>query len=85
MFRLVDASFSIDEKPILSTTNLTFESGKVTTLLGHNGCGKSTLIKLLSRQNKPTSGHVFYGDQSVHDLSNIEFAHQVAYLPNIHH
>ncbi|ENM5728797.1 ATP-binding cassette domain-containing protein [Vibrio mimicus] len=81
MFRLVDASFSIDEKPILSTTNLTFESGKVTTLLGHNGCGKSTLIKLLSRQNKPTSGHVFYGDQPVHDLNNIEFAHQVAYLP----
>ena len=81
MFRLVDASFSIENKTILSATNLTFEPGKVTTLLGHNGCGKSTLIKLLSRQNSPTNGHVLYNHQPVAVLSNIEFAHQVAYLP----
>ncbi|EKO3563777.1 ATP-binding cassette domain-containing protein [Vibrio metschnikovii] len=81
MFRLVDATFNIDEKLILSSTNLTFEPGKITTLLGHNGCGKSTLIKLLSRQNKPSSGQVFYGDQPAYTLNNIEFAHQVAYLP----
>ena len=81
MFRLVDASFSIDNKTILSATNLTFEPGKVTTLLGHNGCGKSTLIKLLSRQYPPTNGHVLYNHQPVAALSNIEFAHQVAYLP----
>ncbi|WP_100751656.1 ABC transporter ATP-binding protein [Vibrio salilacus] len=81
MFRLVDASFSIENKTILSATNLTFEPGKVTTLLGHNGCGKSTLIKLLSRQNSPTNGHVLYKHQPVAALSNIEFAHQVAYLP----
>lgn len=81
MFRLVDASFAIDDKQILSATNLTFAEGKITTLLGHNGCGKSTLIKLLSRQNRPTNGDVLYKEQPVEALNNIEFAHQVAYLP----
>ncbi|NVD08559.1 ATP-binding cassette domain-containing protein [Vibrio sp. JPW-9-11-11] len=81
MFRLIDASFAIDDKPILAPTNLEFAHGKVTTLLGHNGCGKSTLIKLLSRQNRPSSGQVLYGLQPVETLNHREFAHQVAYLP----
>lgn len=81
MFRLIDASFAIDDKPILSTTSLEFAPQKITTLLGHNGCGKSTLIKLLSRQHRPTSGQVLYQQQPVEDMSHSEFAHQVAYLP----
>lgn len=81
MYQLVDASFEIDGKTILSTTNLTFAAGKVTTLLGHNGCGKSTLVKLLSRQNSPSSGQVLFDQRAVSNFSHLEFAHQVAYLP----
>ncbi|MEF1289751.1 ABC transporter ATP-binding protein [Vibrio sp. M260118] len=81
MYQLVDASFEIDGKSILSPTNLTFMPGKVTTLLGHNGCGKSTLIKLLSRQNSPAHGQVLFNQQAVSSFSSLDFAHQVAYLP----
>ncbi|MEZ8009844.1 MULTISPECIES: ABC transporter ATP-binding protein [Vibrio] len=81
MYTLTNASFEIDGKIILSPTTLTFEPKKITTLLGHNGCGKSTLIKLLSRQNTPTEGGVFFNEQPLASYSNLEFAHQVAYLP----
>ena len=81
MYKLTNASFEIDGKKILSPTQLTFEPKKVTTLLGHNGCGKSTLMKLLSRQNAPTQGEVFFNEQPLSSYSNLEFAHQVAYLP----
>ncbi len=81
MYQLVDASFEIDGKPILYPTNLVFQKGKVTTLLGHNGCGKSTLIKLLSRQNHPTKGAVLFDGQAVAHLSHQDFALNVAYLP----
>ncbi|QUM82050.1 ATP-binding cassette domain-containing protein [Moritella sp. 5] len=81
MYQLIDASFEIGGKPILHSTNLVFTKGKVTTLLGHNGCGKSTLIKLLSRQNSPTQGRVLFDDQAVHHLSHQDFALNVAYLP----
>lgn len=81
MYQLVDASFEIDGKKILSPVNLTFEPKKVTTLLGHNGCGKSTLMKLLSRQHVPTSGHVTFRQQPLSSFSHLEFAHEVAYLP----
>lgn len=81
MYQLVDASFEIDDKAILSPTNLTFAQGEITTLLGHNGCGKSTLIKLLSRQNAPSHGKVLFQNEQVSSYSHLEFAHQVAYLP----
>tara|TARA_Y100001956_G_scaffold81351_1_gene98695 strand:+ start:950 stop:1717 length:768 start_codon:yes stop_codon:yes gene_type:complete len=81
MFQLVDASFKIDDRNILSPTSLSFEAGKVTTLLGHNGCGKSTLMKLLSRQNTASSGAVLFDGKPVAQLSPLEFAHNVAYLP----
>ena len=81
MYQLVDASFEVDGKPILFPTNLVFKKGKVTTLLGHNGCGKSTLIKLLSRQNAPTMGSVLFDEQAVARLSHQDFALNVAYLP----
>ncbi|GEM74672.1 ABC transporter ATP-binding protein [Vibrio sagamiensis] len=81
MYQLVDASFVIDAKTILAPTNLTFKAGKVTTLLGHNGCGKSTLIKLLSRQNRCSSGDITFNQKALSSFSHLEFAHQVAYLP----
>ena len=64
MYQLTNASFEIDGKTILSPTSLNFEPKKVTTLLGHNGCGKSTLIKLLSRQNSPTQGQVSFNQKT---------------------
>ncbi|MDA0128379.1 ATP-binding cassette domain-containing protein [Vibrio sp. MarTm2] len=81
MFQLVDASFHIDDRAILSPTSLTFSPGKITTLLGHNGCGKSTLMKLLSRQNAPSTGEVTLSGNPVSQLTPLEFAHRVAYLP----
>lgn len=81
MYQLVDTSFEIDGIPILHPTNLSFASGKVTTLLGHNGCGKSTLIKLLSRQNHPASGQVMFDGKAISQFSSQDFALNVAYLP----
>ncbi|MEL6117517.1 ATP-binding cassette domain-containing protein [Photobacterium sp. SP02] len=81
MYQLIDAAFDVDGKRILHPTSLAFEPGKVTTLLGHNGCGKSTLMKLLSRQNVPAAGQVLLKDQPVQQFDSKTFALNVAYLP----
>ncbi|USD40284.1 ATP-binding cassette domain-containing protein [Vibrio sp. SCSIO 43135] len=81
MYQLVDASFDIEGKTILQPTSLTFQKGQVTTLLGHNGCGKSTLVKLLSRQNSPSHGKVLFEGKAVSEFSHQDFALNVAYLP----
>ncbi|WP_114786243.1 ABC transporter ATP-binding protein [Vibrio tetraodonis] len=81
MFQLQDASFAVEDKIILHPTKLGFKKGMITTLLGHNGCGKSTLVKLLGRQNQPASGDVLFNDKPVSSFSSRDFALNVAYLP----
>jgi iron complex transport system ATP-binding protein len=50
-------------------------------LIGHNGSGKSTLIKLLARQQLPSSGHLTLDGKPLPSWKSRDFARQVAYLP----
>lgn len=52
---------------ILQNLDLRFTSGTVYGLLGKNGEGKSTLLKLLAGINKPTTGHITLNDVNVFD------------------
>ena len=72
MFQLVDASFHIDDRAILSPTSLTFSPGKITTLLGHNGCGKSTLLNVMGLLDKPESGSYKFIDTELLTLNDRE-------------
>ena len=50
--------------------NLTIEKGQFVFIIGSTGCGKSTLIKMLYREEKPTSGQIIVGGVDVGRLRN---------------
>ncbi len=50
--------------------NLTIEKGEFVFVIGATGCGKSTLIKMLYREEKPTSGTINIGGINVSKLRN---------------
>ena len=50
--------------------NLTIEKGEFIFIIGETGCGKSTLIKMLYREEKPTSGKILVGGIDVGKLRN---------------
>ena len=54
----------------LCDINLSIAKGEFVFLIGESGSGKSTLIKLLYRQEKPTSGEVYVGGVNVAKLRN---------------
>lgn len=50
--------------------NLNIEKGDFVFIIGSTGCGKSTLIKMLYREEKPTSGKILVGGLDVGKLKN---------------
>ena len=49
---------------------LNIKKGEFVFVIGHTGCGKSTLIKMLYRQEKPDSGYINVGGIEVTKLKN---------------
>lgn len=52
----------------LDGVNLSISEGEFVSIVGNSGAGKTTLIKLLLAEEKPTSGSVFYDSTNVHNL-----------------
>lgn len=77
-------SISYGKKQILEDVSMEFEKGKITTIIGPNGCGKSSLLKTIPRTVTPVSGNAIFQGRPVNSYSPKELAKKIAYLPQIH-
>lgn len=69
------------ERLILSDLSLTFPTGRITVIVGANACGKSTLLRSLSRLIVPKRGRVLLDGKSVHQTPPKELARALGLLP----
>ncbi|MDY3123714.1 MAG: ABC transporter ATP-binding protein [[Actinobacillus] rossii] len=61
VFEMENASYEIEDKKLLSNFSTTILRGDKIALVGPNGCGKTTFIKLLLEQLKPAEGTIRCG------------------------
>ena len=74
-------SFSYEEgHDVLKDVSFVIPKGKVTAIVGENGSGKSTIIKLLERFNQPTSGVIRLGEADMRDVNLAQWRSAVGYL-----
>ncbi|MCX7702489.1 MAG: ABC transporter ATP-binding protein/permease [Planctomycetota bacterium] len=74
-------NFSYNATPVLKELNLKIEGGKVTAITGPVGCGKSTLVLLLSRLYEVPEGTIFYGGVDVRKIPLRLLHRKIAYAP----
>lgn len=58
IFSLTNIKFSVKDRGILKDISLEIPTGGRTVFLGENGCGKTTLMRLIARLYKPTGGSI---------------------------
>lgn len=58
---------------VLKDINITFESGKMYSIIGESGSGKTTLISLISGLDKIQEGDILYNNQSIKKIGNNNF------------
>ncbi|WP_338597376.1 ABC transporter ATP-binding protein [Clostridium baratii] len=79
--RTKDLNISYGNLDIVKDLNLEIPKGKITTIIGANGCGKSTILKTLARIIKPKSGSIYINDKELNSQDSKELAKAMAVLP----
>ena len=74
-------SAGYDGVPVFHSIDLEIPAGKITTLIGSNGSGKSTILKTLSRLIVPSGGAVYLEGKSIHSMPTKIVAQNLALLP----
>jgi phospholipid/cholesterol/gamma-HCH transport system ATP-binding protein len=64
--------FSYDRRPILQGVDMAFPRGKVVAIMGGSGTGKTTILRLIGGQLKPSRGEVRVESKVVHALSHAD-------------
>lgn len=71
----------VPQRPTLRSVSLRIECGSMAAIIGANGCGKSTLIRLLGGLLQPKKGGVLYRGVPLSERNRRHFARQLAYVP----
>ncbi|MCL2149533.1 MAG: ABC transporter ATP-binding protein [Dehalococcoidia bacterium] len=78
-----DLMLGYGQTTVVSGLNFSLPSGQITGIVGPNGCGKSTIIKALSRVLRPQSGRVLVNGRDIADIAHKELARLVGVVPQV--
>jgi ABC-2 type transport system ATP-binding protein len=80
MIQLVDVTKRYDDTIVVDHLNLQIDPGEIVGMIGHNGAGKSTTLKMIAGLVEPTSGHVQVMGHNMQKES-IKVKQRMGYLP----
>lgn len=78
VFDIKGLTFSYGTNEVIKGLDLSITQGKVTTLIGANGCGKSTLFNLITKNLRPQRGEIRLEGKDISHVKLKDFARQVA-------
>lgn len=80
-FRNVSFGYDGAERNVINNVSFTANPGEVTAVIGGTGCGKSTLINLISRFYDVSSGEILVDGVNVKDMPLSELHKKIGYVP----
>jgi phospholipid/cholesterol/gamma-HCH transport system ATP-binding protein len=72
LVEIQDVEFNYDVRPILKGIRMRFPRGKVVAIMGGSGSGKTTILRLIGGQLKPSGGSITVAGDDVHKLGHAQ-------------
>lgn len=71
---------SYKDTSVLKNINLKIDKGEFVVFIGSSGCGKTTLLKMINKLIKPTSGEIFIDGKNIENENPIELRRKIGYV-----
>lgn len=75
---LKNVTFGYSDENVIDGVSLKIQKNAITTIIGANGCGKTTLLRLMTRSLKPDSGTITLDGEDIFKISARSFAKSAA-------
>lgn len=82
VLKVENLDFKYPTKQILYDVSVTFDKPELVCILGPNGVGKTTIAKTLNKLYIPSAGNVYIDGENVADMTRLDIAKKIAYVPN---
>src|SRR5205807_1621058 len=79
-FRNVSFTYPNKDETILKNVSFTIKAGEAIALVGRNGAGKTTIVKLLTRLYDPDEGEILIGGRNIKDYDLKELRNQIGVI-----
>jgi ATP-binding cassette subfamily B protein len=70
-------SYKNDENYVLKNINMKINKGEKIAIVGENGAGKTTFVKLLMRLYDVSDGGIFYGDKDIREYNAADYRNEI--------
>ncbi|MGB0895616.1 MAG: thiol reductant ABC exporter subunit CydC [Parashewanella sp.] len=77
---ITNLHFGYDEKNVLSNVSLDVNAGEHIVVMGHSGCGKSSLLSLITRLQLPSSGMITLAGKPIEQYSEAALCKSITYI-----
>lgn len=81
MIQLEHINKRYENTTVVHDLNLEIEQGEIVGIIGHNGAGKSTTMKMIAGLVEPTSGKISVMGQDIQKGSSVKVKQKIGYLP----
>lgn len=78
---VTDLTLGYGDRDVIDDLDLSIPPGQMTAIVGPNACGKSTLLRSMTRLLAPRSGHVLLDGHDVHTIPAKQLARRLGLLP----
>lgn len=77
-------TLSYEKNLVLNNVNFSIKKGSVVTLVGPNGCGKTTLLKIINGFLRQNEGTVYIDSRNIEEIANRELAKILGHVSQMH-
>lgn len=80
MIKIENITKRFKNRTVLKSISFQIEKGEFVSIIGPSGCGKTTLLKMINRLIKPTSGKIYINGENIYDKDPITLRRNMGYV-----